>query len=129
MAQLPTAVGSCATQGVEAPPLCSKVALADSVEDPLEAPPLCSKVALADSVEDPLEAPPLCSKAALADTVEEPLGGEASRLEESLLFDLGQPLHFASSSSEAKQYGEKNSEPVPFIFTLENLHCEISVMA
>ena len=34
----------------EAPPLCSKVALADSVEDPLEASPLCSKVALADSV-------------------------------------------------------------------------------
>ena len=49
---------------LEAPPLCSKVALADSVEDPLEAPPLCSKVALADSVEDPLEAPPLCSEVA-----------------------------------------------------------------
>ena len=29
--------------------------------------PLCSKVALADSVEDPLEASPLYSKAALAD--------------------------------------------------------------
>ena len=44
-----------------AAPLHSKVALADSVEDPLEASPLCSKVALADSVEDPLEASPLCS--------------------------------------------------------------------
>ena len=32
--------------------LCSKAALADSVEDPLEASPLCSKVALADSIED-----------------------------------------------------------------------------
>ena len=41
---------------LEASPLCSKVALADSVEDPLEAPPLCSKVALVDSVENPLEA-------------------------------------------------------------------------
>ena len=57
-------------QAQEASPLCSKVALADSVEDPLEASPLCSKVALADSVEDPLEAPPLCSKVALADSVE-----------------------------------------------------------
>ena len=37
-----------------ASPLYSKVALADSVEDPLEASPLCSKVALADSSEDPL---------------------------------------------------------------------------
>ena len=55
-----------------ASPLCSKVALADSVEDPLEAQPLCSKAALADSVEDPLEASPLCSKAALADSVEDP---------------------------------------------------------
>ena len=36
-----------------ASPLRSKVALADSVEDPLEASPLCSKVALADSAEDP----------------------------------------------------------------------------
>ena len=44
-----------------ASPLCSKVALADSVEDPLEAPPLCSKVALADSVADPLDAPKLSS--------------------------------------------------------------------
>ena len=84
---------------------------------------------MADSVEDPLEASPLCSKVALTDSVEEPLGGEASRLEASLLFDLGQTLYFAPSPSEAKQYGEKNSEPVPFIFTLENLHCEISVMA
>ena len=42
-----------------AAPLCSKVVLVDSVEDPLEASPLCSKVALADSVEDPLEASPL----------------------------------------------------------------------
>ena len=32
----------------------SKVALADTVDDPLEASPLRSKVALADSVEDPL---------------------------------------------------------------------------
>ena len=46
---------------VSTAPLCSKVALVDSVEDPLEASPLCSKVALADSVEDPLEASPLCS--------------------------------------------------------------------
>ena len=52
-----------------AAPLCSKVALLDSVEDPLEASPLCSKVALADLVEDPLEASPLYSKVALADLV------------------------------------------------------------
>ena len=45
---------------IAAPSLCSKVALADTVEDPLEASPLCSKVALADSVEGPLEASPLC---------------------------------------------------------------------
>ena len=50
--------------------LCSKAALADSVEDPLEAPPLCIKAALADSIEDPPEASPLCSKAALADCLE-----------------------------------------------------------
>ena len=56
---------------LEASPLCSKVALASSAEDPLEASPLCSKVALADSVEDPLEASPLCSKVALADSVED----------------------------------------------------------
>ena len=52
-----------------ASPLCSKVALADSVEDPLEASPLCSKVALADSVEDPFEASPLCSKVAVIQTL------------------------------------------------------------
>ena len=46
---------------VSTAPLCSKVALVDSVEGPLEASPLCTKVALADSVEDPLEASPLCS--------------------------------------------------------------------
>ena len=59
-----------ALQRPAASPLCSKVALADSVEDPLEASPLCSKVALADSVEDPLEASPLCSKVALANSAE-----------------------------------------------------------
>ena len=53
-----------------ASPLCSKVTLADSVEDPLEAPPLCSKAALADSVEDPLEASPLCCEVPLADSPE-----------------------------------------------------------
>ena len=37
---------------------------------PLEASPLCSKVALADSVDNPLEASALCSKVALADSVE-----------------------------------------------------------
>ena len=58
---------------LEASPLYSKVALADSVEDALEASPLCSKVALADSVEDPLEASPLCSKVALTDSVADPL--------------------------------------------------------
>ena len=42
-------------------PLCSKVALADSVADAMEASPPCSKVALADSVEDPLETSSLCS--------------------------------------------------------------------
>ena len=36
-------------QGKIASLFYSKAALADSVEDPLEAPPLCSKVALADS--------------------------------------------------------------------------------
>ena len=46
-------------KGVALPP-CSKVALADTVEDPLEAPPLCSKVALADPDGDPLEASPFC---------------------------------------------------------------------
>ena len=55
---------------LEASPLCSKVALADSVDNPLEASALCSKVALADSAEDPLEASPLCSKVALPDLVE-----------------------------------------------------------
>ena len=42
-------------------PLCSKVALADSVADAMEASPRCSKVALADSVEDPLKTSPPCS--------------------------------------------------------------------
>ena len=42
-------------------PLCSKVALADSVADAMEASPPCSKVPLADSVEDPLETSPPCS--------------------------------------------------------------------
>ena len=64
-----------------ASPLCSKVALADSVEDPLGASPLCSKVALADSVQDPLEASPLRSRVALADSVQDPL--EASPLRSS----------------------------------------------
>ena len=50
--------------------LCSKVALADPVEDPLQASPLCSEVALTDSDEDSLEASLLCSKVALTDPAE-----------------------------------------------------------
>ena len=56
----------CGKVALQASSLFCKVALADSIEDPLEASPLCSKVALADSVEDPLEAPTLCSAVATA---------------------------------------------------------------
>ena len=52
---------------------CSRFELKIGPEDPLEASPLRSKVALADSVEDPLEASPLRSKVALVDSVENPL--------------------------------------------------------
>ena len=73
------ALADSAENPFEASPHCSKVALADSVEDPLEASPLCSKVALADPVEDPLEASPLCSKVALADPVENPFEASPHR--------------------------------------------------
>ena len=53
------------SRALEASPLCSKVALADSVEDPLEASPLCSEVALAGPFKDAMEA------VALADSVED----------------------------------------------------------
>ena len=56
----------CSKVALQASSLFCKVALVDSVGDPLEASPLCSKVALADSVEDPLEAPTLCSAVATA---------------------------------------------------------------
>ena len=56
----------CSKVALQASSLFCKVALVDSVGDPLEASPLCSKVALADSVEDPLEAPTLCSAVASA---------------------------------------------------------------
>ena len=75
-----------------ASPLCSKVALADSVEDPPEASPLCSKVALADSVGDPLEASPLCSKVALTDSIEDPLEASPIFSKRSVNGDKGEQL-------------------------------------
>ena len=47
-----------AEDALKASPPCSKVALADSVENPLETSPLCSKVRMAESSDDLAEASP-----------------------------------------------------------------------
>ena len=53
----PTLRGCGESMGKKTSPLCSKAALADSVEDPLEASPLCSKAAVTVTLEAPAELP------------------------------------------------------------------------
>ena len=107
----------------EASPLCSKIALADSVEDPLEILPLCSKVALADSVGDPLEALPFCSKVALTDSVEDPLETSPLFSKRGVGGDEGERLqetiHCRSLKSTCKKHLEHYSAMTNLTFKMQ----------